>query len=144
MSPVQFLLAKLSLVRITSLFKYHIKILIFIGNFVCQTSCDTLTPLLINASYIDLTVKVPDALKPQTNTSRSWSKLTCCKEATIRCQFIKFLPTKFLRKEIFSKGELKTVAMESCFLLTMLNNAGRKLILKRFVAQPSVNPKSSL
>jgi hypothetical protein len=96
----------------------------FIGSFVCQISCDTLTPLLINAAYIDLIVKIPEAFKPHTNTSLSCDKLTCCKEVTIRFQFDKFAPTRFLQKEMFSKEKLITVAIESCFLLTILNNTG--------------------
>jgi hypothetical protein len=98
------------------------KTFIFIDSFVCQISCDTLTPLLINAAYIDLNVKAPEAFKPHTNTYLSCSKLTCCNEATIRSQFVKFAPTKFLLKEIFSKGKLMTVAIVSCFLFTILNN----------------------
>jgi hypothetical protein len=100
--------------------------------------------LLINAAYIDLTVKIPEAFKPHTNTSLSYDKLTCCKEATIRFQFDKFAPTRFLRKEMFSKGELITVAIESCFFLTILNKQHRKFIFERFVAQPSIYPKYGL
>jgi hypothetical protein len=129
-------------VRSTPLFKYHMKTFIFIGSFVCQISCDTLTPLLINAAYIDLTVKTPEAFKPQINSSFSYSKLTCCKEATIRCQFVKFTPTGFLRKEIFSTGELITVAIESCFLLTILNNV-RNLTLRGLLPS-QIYPKSGL
>jgi hypothetical protein len=101
------------------------KTFIFIDSFVCQISCDTLTSLLINAAYIDLIVKAPETFKTHKNTSLSCSKLTCCKEATIRSQLVKFAPTKFLLKEIlFSKGELMTVAIVSRFLLTILNNPG--------------------
>jgi hypothetical protein len=64
--------------------------LIFMGSFVCQISSDTLTLLLINAAYIDLAVKGPEAFKPHANTSLSYVKLTCCKEATMWFQFIKF------------------------------------------------------
>jgi len=88
LSPCQLRRAKLSLVRITPLFKYHMKILIFIGSFVCQTSSDTLTSLLIKAAYIDLTEKTPEAIKPHIKTSLSSVKLTCCTEATIRFQFV--------------------------------------------------------
>ena len=100
------------------------KILIFIGSFVCQTSSDTLTPLLIKAAYIDLTEKTPEAIKPHIKTSLSSDRLTCCTEATIQFQFVKFCPTKFLLKEIFSTDELKTLATVSCFLLTILNKPG--------------------
>jgi hypothetical protein len=111
---------------------------IFIGSFVCQISYDTLTPLLINAAYIDLTVKIPEAFKPHTNTSLSYDKLTYCKEATIRFQFDKFASTRFLRKEMFSKGELITVAIESCFLLTILNSAGNLSLRGLLLSQVSI------
>jgi len=100
------------------------KILIFDGILTCQISCDTLTPLLINAAYIDLTEKVPDELSVQRNLSLSPCKFISCREATILCQSLKFLSTKFRRKEIFKGTVARTVATESCFLLAILNNAG--------------------
>ena len=106
------------------LFKYHMKIFILIGNLICQISCDTRTPLLINAAYMDLTVNEPEACKPQTKTSLCSSRFNSCIEATILSQARWFAPTKFLRKEIFSGFDSNTFATESCCLLTILNNAG--------------------
>jgi hypothetical protein len=93
--------------------------------------------LLINAAYMDFTVKLPDAFKPQTKTSLCSTKLTTCKEATILCQTLKFAPTKFRRKEIFSGTELSTCATQSCFLLTILNNEGNLSLSGLFPNQVS-------
>jgi hypothetical protein len=93
------------LVKITPLFKYHKNIFILEGILICHKSCDTLTPFLISAAYMDLTEKVPDECNPQTNTSFSPYKFIFCKEATIRCQSLRFLPTKLRRKEMFSGTE---------------------------------------
>jgi hypothetical protein len=67
----QLRLAKLSLVKITPLFKYHKNTFILEGTLICHKSCDTLTPLFINAAYIDLTEKVPNASNFQTKLSLS-------------------------------------------------------------------------
>jgi hypothetical protein len=139
LSPFQFRLARLSLVKITPFFRYHKKTLIFIGILICHISCDTLTPLLINAAYMDLTVKLPNVFRPQTKTSLSFSKLISCKEATTLWQSLRFTPTKFQRKEIFSGDELSTCApTESCFLLTMSNNAGNLSLRGLFRNQLSI------
>ena len=104
---------------------------------MCHKSCDTLTPLLINAAYMDLTEKLPDECSAQTKASLSSCKFTSCKEATILCQSLRFVPTKFRRKEIFSEDELRTCATESCFLLTILNNAGNLSLRGLFPNQVS-------
>jgi hypothetical protein len=137
MSLFQLRLARLFLVKIIPFFRYHMKIFIFIETLICQISCDTLIPLLINTTYMDLTVKLPGAFRPQTNTSLSSSKLTSCKEAIILCQFLRFALTKFQRKEIFSEDELRTFATVSCFLLTILNNVGNLSFRGLFLHQLS-------
>ena len=126
MSPVQLRLARLSLVRMTPLFKYHKKTFILVGILVCQISCDTQTPLFINAAYIDLTENLPDECIAQT------------KDAIILCQSLKFLPTRLRRKEIFRRTDASTLATESCFLLTMLNNEGNLSFSAWFPNQVSV------
>jgi hypothetical protein len=73
---------------------------------------------------MDLTEKLPDECKAQTNVSLSPSKFTSCTEATILSQSLKFLPTKLRRKEMLSGTEASTLATESYFLLIILNNAG--------------------
>ena len=138
LSPFQLRLTKLSLVKITPFFRYHKNIFIFVGTLICHKSCDTLTPLLINAAYMDLTVKFPDAFRLQTKTSLCSSRLISCKEATILCQAIKFAPTKFRRKEIFSGIVLRTCATDSCFLLTILNNEGNLSLRGLFPNQASI------
>ena len=138
MSPVQLRLARLSLVRMTPLFKYHKKTFILVGILVCQISCDTLTPLFINAAYIDLTENLPDECIAQTKVSLSPCKYTSCKDATILCQSLKFLPTRLRRKEIFRGTDASTLATESCFLLTMLNNEGNLSFSGWFPNQVSV------
>ena len=93
-------------------------------------------PLLINAAYMDFTEKLQDECNVQTKISLSSCKFTC-KELTILCQSLRFAPTKFRRKEIFSGDELSTCATESCFLLTILNNAGNLSFRGLFPTQVS-------
>jgi hypothetical protein len=83
---------KFVLVKITPLFKYHKNIFILDGILICHKSYDTLTPLLISVTYIDLTENVPDECNAQTNTSLSPYKFTSCKDAIILCQSLRFLP----------------------------------------------------
>ena len=124
MSPFQLRRARLSLVRTTPLFRYHKNIFILVGILICHKSCDTLTPLLINAAYIDFIEYLSDECSPQTKASLSPYKFTSCNEARILCQSLRFVPTRLRWKEMFSGTEAITVATESCFLLTILNNEG--------------------
>jgi hypothetical protein len=58
--PRQFLLNRISLVRTTTHFKYHKKILILSGSLSFQIVVSSLTLLSeINAKYMDLTEKIP-------------------------------------------------------------------------------------
>jgi hypothetical protein len=93
------------------------------GTLIRNISCDTLTLLLINAAYMDLTVKHPDVFKLHTKTSLYSIKLILCKEATILYQFLRFALTKFRQNKIFSGDELSTCRTKS-FLLTILNSEG--------------------
>jgi len=77
-------------------------------------SCDTVTPLLIIAAYMDLTVKVPDAFKLHTKTSFCSDQVMSYTDAKILCQVLKFAPTKILVKEILNGIDLSTCATESC------------------------------
>jgi hypothetical protein len=65
-SLVQLRLARLTLVKMTPLFKYHKKTFILIGVLICQISCDTLIPLFVNATYIVLTENLSDERSAQT------------------------------------------------------------------------------
>jgi hypothetical protein len=96
-SPFQCRLTRLSLVKITPFFRYPKNIFIFEGTLICHISCDTLTPLLINVAYMELTEKFPDECNAHRKTSLSSCKFTSCKEVTIMCQFLIFIPTKFRR-----------------------------------------------
>jgi hypothetical protein len=142
-SPFQLHRARLSFVKITPLFRYHKNIFILVGILICHISYDTLTPLLINAVYINLIEKLPDECKAQIKASLSPCKFTSCIEATILSQSLRFLPTKLRRKEMFNGTDASTLATESYFLLTILNNAGN-FIFQWLVTQPSVHPKTSL
>ena len=142
LSPFQLRWARLSLVKMTPLFRYHKNILILVVILICHKSCDTLTPLLINAAYKDLTEKLPDECNVQIKTSLSSCKFTSCRDATILCQSLRFRPARLRRKEMFSGTDASIFATESCFLLTMLNNAGNLSL--RLTTQPSVHPKTSL
>ena len=109
-----------------------VNIILFLGTtkkYFCRNSnlqniCDTIMPLLINATYTNFTKKLPDKCNAQTKTSISSCKFRSYKELTILCESLWFKPTKFQRKEIFSGNELSTGATEFYFLLTILNNAG--------------------
>jgi hypothetical protein len=81
LSSFQFLLMRLSLHEITPFFKYHMKLLILVGNLARQISWDTLTPLLTKATYIDLMGKKrPDDYKDkdQINMSRLLLQVQYC------------------------------------------------------------------
>ena len=117
-SPSQCRLTRLSLVKIIPFFQTLYRILI------CQISCEILIPLLIKAAYMDFNEKLPDEYNAQTKMSLSSCKFTSCREFTVLCQSLRFAPTKFRQKEIFGGDELSTYAIESYFLLTILNNAG--------------------
>ena len=78
---------------------------------------------------MDLIEKLPDECNVQTKISLSSCKFTSCKEATILCQSLRFVPTKFWQNQIFSGDELSICAKESYFLLTILNNVEIYLLL---------------
>jgi hypothetical protein len=59
------------LVKITPFLRYHKKTLILVGILRCQISCETLTPLLINATYMDLIEKLSDECNDHTKVSLS-------------------------------------------------------------------------
>jgi len=122
--PFQFLLDKLSFVRITTLLGYHINIFVLKGIFICQISCVALIPLLTMCLYIELTVKIPFLFKFQRNRSLPSFKLTCTSRATRLYHSVNLSPTRDLRKETLSGFELSTSATVACFFRTMLNKFG--------------------
>ena len=68
--PVQLRFVKLSLVKITCLWRNHINTFIFKGILTAQTCLNLGMKLeLITSIYIDLTVNTPDLLSSQRNSS---------------------------------------------------------------------------
>ena len=108
--PFQFILIKLSLVTITSLFRYHINILIFKGIFNfhrCFSNCTL--PLLISALYIELTVNVPDCVKFQRKTSALLFNWTWLMRATKLGHKFRLRPVKVGLKDTLRGTRSKTV-----------------------------------
>jgi hypothetical protein len=131
----------LSLVKMTPHFRYHKNILIFIGVLIGHKSCDTLTQLLTNAAYKDLIEKLPDECNVQIKTFLSSCKFTSCRDATILCQSLKFLPARLRRKEIFSGDKYFCHGI----LLSSHNVEQRgKFSFQRLTTQSSVHPKTNL
>ena len=98
--PFQFLLIKLSLVRITPLFRYHINIFILRGIFNfhrCLLNCTL--PLLISALYIEPTLNVPDWVKFQWKTLALLFKWTWLMRATKPCHKVSEWPLKVFVKD---------------------------------------------
>ena len=94
--PFQFLLAKLSLVRMALFFKNHKKTLIFKGNFVRQISYVTLIPLLSRTRYRDFTVKVPFLFKGHKIEALPACNLTFAMRATRLCHSCNWFKTALL------------------------------------------------
>ena len=109
--PTQFLLVRLSLVRITPLWTNHIKILIRSGTLIFQKWNDLDSgPVPIKSRYIDFTEKTPVVFNFQwivSSRSDSWTSInlqTSCNQASHRS------PTRDLLKWILSGTEFNTVA----------------------------------
>jgi hypothetical protein len=100
--PFQFLLAKLSFVRMTPLFRYHINIFILRGIFICQISCVAFKPLMTRCLYIKLTVNAPLLCIFHINKSIPSFRLICTRLATRVYHLVKLSSTKALLKEILS------------------------------------------
>ena len=114
--PFQFRLAKLSFVKITPLFKYHINILIFKGIFSfhkCLSNCTL--PLLISALYIELTVNIPDWFKFHRKTSTLSFKWTWLMRATKSCQKYRLWLVNVHLKDTSRGTRSKTDATVACF-----------------------------
>ena len=122
--PFQFLLAKLSFVRTTSLLRYHINIFILRGTFICQISCVALKPLLTRCLYIELTVNAPLLCRFHVKQSIPSFRLICTRLAIRQYHSVNLSPTKALLKETLSGFELSTSATVACFLRTILNKLG--------------------
>ena len=66
---------------------------------MCHKSCDTLTPLLINAAYMDLTEKLPDECSAQTKTSLSPVSLHRVKKQQFYANPLGSYPLNFSEKK---------------------------------------------
>lgn len=122
--PFQFLLTRLSFVKITPFFKYHMKILIFNGSLNCQISCVTLILVLTRRLYMDLTENTPFLWRDHTNIFLPSWRFTCTILVTRSCHSKSLAPTKDLLKDILSGDVLKTSATVACFFRTMLYKFG--------------------
>jgi hypothetical protein len=112
--PLQFRLAKLSLVSTTPRFKYHIKILIRSGAFSFQNIVLCLTRVsVIKALYIELTLNIRFWRRPQMNLSCTSFSLICATLATSLNHKVRLLTTSPLQKAMFSGIEQKTDATET-------------------------------
>jgi hypothetical protein len=97
--PFQFLLARLSFVKIT----------LFLGTtwrffkviFICHISCVTFKPLLTRNLYINFTENDPFLCKPQANLSGILLSVTCIILASRLRHSVSFVPTKALLKDTF-------------------------------------------
>ena len=123
--PFHHRLAKLSLVRVTPLIKYHIKILILSDNFSFEIIwlCGIILVAVI-ALYMDRTENSSFCCRDHTKLSLwsySWISIT---PATSWCDESKLLATRDLRKETFSGIELRTELTKADFFLTMLYRVG--------------------
>jgi hypothetical protein len=120
-SPFQFRLVRLSFIKTTSLYMYHIKILIFKRIFSLHIILFLITiPLFINAIYIEWTENLPCRCKFQWNKSALLFKRTSKILVTWLCESTRLFPVNFLRNETFSGTLLRTLAIESLFLLMIL------------------------
>ena len=114
--PFQFLLIKLSLVRITPFFRYHIKILIFRGIFSfhkCLSNC-TLS-LLISILYIELMVNVPAWVRFQQKASALLFNWTWLIRVTKSCHKYRLWPVNVRLKDTLRGTRSKTDATVAYF-----------------------------
>lgn len=117
MLPCQLRLARLSLVSTTPLRRYHMKILTFSGIFDFHISLILSTGIseCESARYIESTVKDPDVVRFQRNTSRPCVKLIKSKRDSRCCHDTRHT----------SDGEeLRTCARVSFLSRTMRYKAG--------------------
>jgi hypothetical protein len=121
MLPFHFLFARLSLVRVIPLHKYHRKILIFKGilRFQMKVLLGT-TSQYIRALYIEFTVKIPFLLALHLKTSFCSERLTDTTFDTRSCQATRLSPTMALLKETLRGSVFNTSATTTFFFLTIL------------------------
>ena len=123
--PCQFLLTKLSLVRVTPLQRYHIKILILRGILRFQSVLCVVILLLFNmALYMDCTVKTPLLVSFHLKMSLLLFSRICAMRLTRLCQRFRLCPLSDLRKETLSGILSNTKAIEACFFLVILYKVG--------------------
>ena len=119
--PFQFRLARLSLVRIAPLFKYHINILILRGTFSFQRCLSNCTlPLLISTLYIELMVNILDWFKFHWKKSALSFKWTWLMRATKSCHKLRLWPIKDRQNDTLRGTWSKTDATVACFFRTIL------------------------
>jgi hypothetical protein len=118
--PFHHFFAKLSLVNATPLIKYQINFFTFMGNLSFQMIWLWGIPLgTTNTLYIEWIVNFPSCCTTHLNLyfwPVSWTSLSI---ATIVCQAIRLLPTKYRLKETFNESVLSTYATVALFFLTI-------------------------
>jgi hypothetical protein len=122
--PVQFLWTRLSLIRITPLFKYHKNVLILRGNLSFQMSllCQILP--MVMSLYIVRTLKIPFSLSPHLNTSSLSFSLTWAILDTRLYQEWRLSLVKHLLKDMFRRTDVNIKATISCLCLPILYRCG--------------------
>ena len=106
--PGQLHHARLSLISTTPLRRYHINILTFSGIFAFQIFLllPTCTSECMSVRYIESTVKDPDVVRFQRNTSRPCVRLIRSRRDKRLCHDISRAPTKSRLNELFDGDEL--------------------------------------
>jgi hypothetical protein len=126
LSPCHCLLAKLSFVKITPLYKYHKETLILRGSLSFYIKVlYGIASANNKALYMDFTEKNPFWCSPHTNRSLWFVNCTSVTIATTSCHACKLTPTKNLRKATFNGVIDNTVLAYAPFLLTILYKAGK-------------------
>jgi len=118
--PCQFLLSKLSLVRITFLSKKQRKTLIFRGTLTRQMSCGTLELLLTRKEYIAWPKKITLLYKPHKNWLLPSNKLMWAILATRLCHSFSLFPINDLLKDTLTAALVNFVATVAYLFLTIL------------------------
>jgi hypothetical protein len=123
--PFQFILARLSLVRTTSLCTNQRKIFIFSGILIFQIfQCWKGGFVSIRWWYNDRTVYKPDFVRPHLNKSEPSVSCTCEIRATNPSQSLRLLSTRALLKEIFRGLVVIILEIVACGSLAILYKFG--------------------
>jgi len=126
LSPCHCRLAKLSFVKITPLYKYHMKILILRGSLSFQIKVLYGVACVPNkVLYMELTEYSPLWCIPHTKRSLWFVNCTSTTMATTSCHAHKFAPIKDLLKATFNGVVANTDLTVALFPLTMLYSVGK-------------------